>query len=104
MVEAWSIGFHALHILSCSLYSTTTIEAAILVPFLGEAQRMIKDILIGATQTPYFAYKRRVQLSADNLSCRLTLRQYYWRYVACTTSTIIPEFAHEVDSTDRKQK
>jgi hypothetical protein len=68
MVEVWSIGFHALHVLSCSLYSTTTIDAAILVPFLGEAERMIKDILIGATQTPYFAYKRRVQLSADNLS------------------------------------
>jgi hypothetical protein len=68
--EAQQTPFRSLPILLCPLYSANTIGAMIFTPLTGEAMRRKKNpqnLLIGATNSPRFANKRRVQRSTNNL-------------------------------------
>jgi hypothetical protein len=105
-------------ILSFSLYSTNTIGPAIRAPPIGEAQRTLKNprkLLIGATNSPRFAYRCGERSPALPISARCHAppiflavaaiqRQYYWRYVARSASPILPELAHNPGRSGRKRK
>ncbi len=97
------IDVRASPILSFPLCCANTIGPAIRNAPVGEAQRIKKNpqkLLIGAAKVPHFAFKRRVQRTANNVS---TQRQYSWRHVAHSALPIYPELAYNLGSTDWKR-
>jgi hypothetical protein len=65
-------------ILSCSLCGANTIGAAIRSPLIGEAQRIKKNLrklLIGAANSPRFAYWRSEGTPLRLLAPNVTQRQ-----------------------------
>lgn len=100
--EAWYAYSFALY-----LYCPSTFGPEIRPPLTGEARRIkeIREILALWFRPLPFAYQRRAQRRANNISCRLfTLHQNHWNYVASTALPIIPELAYKHGGTDQKRK